>query len=50
MVMFVFVLCVCRIPFRIFCIGVMVGIYCFSFCLSWKTFILPSIFYDSFAG
>jgi hypothetical protein len=24
--------------------------YCFSFCLPWKTFIAPSILYDSFAG
>jgi hypothetical protein len=24
--------------------------YCFSFCLSWKTFIDPSILNDSFAG
>jgi hypothetical protein len=25
-------------------------IYCFSFCLPWKTFIAPSILNDSFAG
>jgi hypothetical protein len=40
----------CRIPFRIFCSGGLVVIYCFSFCLSWKTFIPPSILNDSFAG
>jgi hypothetical protein len=27
-----------------------VFIYCFSFCLSWKTFIALSILNDSFAG
>jgi hypothetical protein len=27
----------------------LVVIYCFSFCLSWKTFIAPSILNDSFA-
>jgi hypothetical protein len=27
-----------------------VGIYCFTFCLSWKTFIVPSILNDSFSG
>jgi hypothetical protein len=48
-----FILClflssVCRIPFRIFCSGGLVIIYCFS--LSQKTFITPSILNDSFAG
>jgi hypothetical protein len=41
---------VCRIPWRIFCSGGLVVIYCFSLCLSWKTFIAPSILNDSFAG
>jgi hypothetical protein len=29
--------------------GDLVVIYCFSFCLLWKTFIAPSILNDSFA-
>jgi hypothetical protein len=41
---------VCRIPCRIFCSGGLVVIYCFSFYLSWKTFIPPSILDDNFAG
>jgi hypothetical protein len=41
---------VCRIPFRIFCSGGLVIIYCFSFSLSWKNFIPPSILNDSFTG
>jgi hypothetical protein len=40
---------VCRIPCRIFCSGGLVVIYYFSFCLSWKTFIAPSILNYSFA-
>jgi hypothetical protein len=39
-----------RIPWRIFCSGVLVVIYCFSFCWLWKTFIAPSILNDSFVG
>jgi hypothetical protein len=38
-----------RIPWRILCSGGLVVIYCFSFCLSWKTFFSPSILNDSFA-
>jgi hypothetical protein len=34
---------VCRIPCRIFCSGGVVVIYCFSFCLLWKIFIVLSI-------
>jgi hypothetical protein len=30
--------------------GDLVVIYCFNFCLSWKTFIPLSILNDSFAG
>jgi hypothetical protein len=41
---------VCRIPCRIFCSGGLVVTYCFSFCISWKTFIPPSILNDTFAG
>jgi hypothetical protein len=41
---------VCRIPWIIFCSDGFVVIYCFNFCLSWKTFIAPSILNDSFAG
>jgi hypothetical protein len=40
---------VCRILCRIFCSGYLLLIYCFSFCLLWKTFIAPSILNDSFA-
>jgi hypothetical protein len=39
---------VCRIPFRIFFSGDLLLIYCFSFCLLWKTFIPPSILNDCF--
>jgi hypothetical protein len=35
---------------RIFCSGALVIIYYFSFCLSWKTFIVLCILNDSFAG
>jgi hypothetical protein len=41
---------VCRNPSRIFCSHDLVVICCFSFCLSWKTFIIPSILNDSLAG
>jgi hypothetical protein len=41
---------VCRIPCRIFCSGGFVVIYCFSFCLLYKTFIVPSILNGSFPG
>jgi hypothetical protein len=40
----------CRIPFTIFCSGRLVVMYYFSFCLSWKIFIPPSIFNDIFAA
>jgi hypothetical protein len=36
---------VCRIPCRVFCSDGLVIIYCFSFCLLWKIFIAPSIFW-----
>jgi hypothetical protein len=49
MILFAFIF-VSRILWRIFCSGGFVVIYCFSFCLFWKTFIAPSILYDSFAG
>jgi hypothetical protein len=41
---------VCRIPFRILCSGGLLVIHCLSFCLSLKTFIIPSVLNDSFAG
>jgi hypothetical protein len=49
MIMFIFVF-LCRIPFRIFCSGVLVVIYCFTFGLSWKTFIPPSFSNDYITG
>jgi hypothetical protein len=39
-----------RIPWRIFCSGGLVVIYCFSFYLLRKIFIAPSIWNDSFSG
>jgi hypothetical protein len=41
---------VCRISWRIFCSGGLVVIYCFRFCLLWKTFIASPFLNDSFAG
>jgi hypothetical protein len=41
---------VCRIPWRIFSSGDLVVIYCFSFCLLWKSFVAPSILNDNFTG
>jgi hypothetical protein len=41
---------VCRIPFRIFCSGGLVLMYCFSFHIEWKIFIPLSILNHSFAG
>jgi hypothetical protein len=39
----------CRISLSIFCSAVLVVMNSFSFCLSWKVFIFPSIMKDSFA-
>jgi hypothetical protein len=41
---------VCSVPFGIFCSNGLAVKYCFSFCLSWKTFIPISTSKDSFVG
>jgi hypothetical protein len=46
MVLFAFIICV-ENSLENFFIGGLVVIYCFSFCLSWNTFIVPSILNDS---
>jgi hypothetical protein len=48
-VFFAFIYCV-QNSLKNFCSGGLVVTYCFSFCLSWKTFIAPSFLSDSFAG
>jgi hypothetical protein len=41
---------ICRISCRIFCSGSLVVVYCFSFCLSWKTFFLHQFWMIALLG